>query len=249
MNFLGSAPTVDAISCVKRLAPECICIEDFSQCTFALEAIWNPLLDYYMSSIRKSVGTCDGAVIISHQPLDETSVEEGLSDFVTERLVCQQMKAKYEYTRDSAQKDVFFAGLKEQETELDNFTGVHRISDTGMKMIKSVNGEMVRFCRQTNMKHITRLLYGKVESIPGIERSFDVAPFAFPIMVDNRDEVQKKLAAAGVYAPVLWPIADEARKLCPVASRMADRMLAIPIDQRYNYEDIEEIASIVLKNI
>lgn len=249
MNFLGSAPTAEAVSCIKKVAPECICIEDFSQCTFALQAIWNPQVDYYMSSIRKSIGICDGSVIISRMPLDESCVEDGLSDFVSNRLVFQKMKAKYAYTHDPAQKDDFFTGLKRQEAELDNFSGVHRISATGMKMIKSVNGEMIRFARQANMEHIMGLLAGKVESVPGIERSLFAAPFAFPIMVDGRDEVQKKLAAAGVYAPVLWPIDEEARKLCPVSERMSDRMLAIPVDQRYDYYDIEAISSIVLKTL
>jgi hypothetical protein len=82
--------------------------------------------------------------------------------------------------------------------------------------------------------------------VPGLERCFDGAPFSLPILVENRDEVQKKLAQRGVYAPVLWPISDEARRVCEVSAYVSDRMLSLPIDQRYNYDDIEDIASIVL---
>ena len=96
------------------------------------------------------------------------------------------------------------------------------------------------------MKHLWELLNGKVEMVPGLEKSFVGAPFSLPILVDNRDEVQKRLAQKGVYAPVLWPIADDARAICPVSAKMADMMLSLPIDQRYNYDDIEDIASIVL---
>ena len=67
-----------------------------------------------------------------------------------------------------------------------------------------------------------------------------------PILVENRDDVQYRLSKSGVYAPVLWPISDDARQICSVSACMADHMLSIPIDQRYDWDDIEEIARIVL---
>ncbi len=246
MNFYGSASTSAAISCIKSCLPECVCIEDFSHCTFSLHDIYNPQLDYYVTSIRKSIGVCDGAVIVSHEPLDERFVEEGETEFMSARRDCQKLKAKYAYTQDAEQKNVFFPELRRHEGELDNFSGVHRISQTGEAMLKTVNGEMIRYARQNNMKHLLERLSGKVESVPNIERCVEGAPFSFPILVENRDEVQKTLAQKGVYAPVVWPIADEARAICPVSARMADKMLSIPIDQRYNYDDIEDIASIIL---
>lgn len=249
MNFFGSAPTADAVSLIKKACPECICIEDFSHSTFALRTIWNPQVDYYMSSIRKSVGVCDGSVIISHNPLDESQVKDGPSDFVADRLAAQQLKARYAYSHSSEMKDSFLTSLRFQEGELDAFSGIHRISGTGMEMLRNVNGDMIRYARQTNMSHLIGALKGKVESVPGIEKSVEGAPFAFPILVDDRDEVQNRLSASGVYAPVLWPIADEARELCLVARQMSDRMLAIPVDQRYDYDDMDEISSIIIKSL
>ena len=85
--------------------------------------------------------------------------------------------------------------------------------------------------------------------VPGLERSFDGAPFSLPILVNKRDEMQKKLAQKGVYAPVLWPICDEARATCPVSATMADMMLSLPIDQRYDWDDIEDIARIIRETV
>lgn len=246
MNFYGSAPTLEAISCIKSCNYECVCIEDFSHCTFSLESIYNSQVDYYVTSIRKSIGVCDGAVAISHDFLDESMIEDNLTEFVIARKDCQRLKAQYTYSQRPENKSIFFSELRRQESELDRFSGVHRISRTGEAMLRTVNGEMIRFARQSNMKHLLERLSGKVESVPCIERCVAGAPFSFPILVENRDEVQKKLARQGVYAPVLWPIADEARSICPVSAKMADRMLSLPIDQRFNYDDIEEIASITL---
>ncbi len=62
----------------------------------------------------------------------------------------------------------------------------------------------------------------------------------------RRDKVQRELARNGVYALILWPIGDEARRICPASARMADHMLSLPVDQRYGRDDMEEIARIVI---
>lgn len=249
MNYYGAASTKETIACVKSKMPTCKVIEDFSHCTFSLIDIINPQVDYYVSSIRKSVGVCDGSVIISREPLDESYIEEGDTEFVISRLNCQKLKAEYTYSQCGKQKKVFFPELCRQESQLDAFEGVHRISNMGKEMLSMINGGMIRYARQQNMKHILDLLNNKVESVPGIENCLNGAPFSLPILVKNRDEVQQKLAKRGVYAPVLWPICDETRAICPVSARMADEMLSISIDQRYNYDDIEEITKIVLETI
>lgn len=249
MNFYGSASTKEAVACVKNNSPECKVIEDFSHCTFSLAEIFNDQVDYYVTSIRKSVGVCDGSVIISKESLGDSFIEEGETEFVSVRKNSQKLKAEYTYSQDKELKSVFFPELRRQEGELDAFEGVHRISSTGKEMLKLFNGEIIRYARQQNMKHILDLLGGKVNSIPGIERCLNGAPFSLPILVKNRDEVQQKLAKRGVYAPVLWPICEEARSICPASARMADEMLSIPIDQRYNYDDIEDIAKIILETV
>ena len=85
--------------------------------------------------------------------------------------------------------------------------------------------------------------------IPGLERSFRGAPFSLPILVENRDEVQTKLAKKGVYAPVLWPIDAFARRVCENSAYVSDHMLSLPIDQRYDWDDIEDISRIVLETL
>lgn len=249
MNFFGSASTKAAIDTIKTAKPDCICIEDFSHCTFSLGNIYNPEVDYYVSSIRKSVGVCDGSVIISKNPIDESEVQDAETDFSKTRQGVQTIKGRYYYTQDGGSKNTFLTQLRLKETDLDNFKGVHRISDYAQKQLKSINGGEIAFARRINMRHIIGRLAGKVETVPGIERCFEGAPFSFPILVENRDEVQKRLAHNGVYAPVLWPISDNARAICTISAKMADKMLSIPIDQRYNYDDIEDIASIILSVI
>ena len=249
MNYFGSAPTIEAADCIKENIKWCLIIEDFSHCTFSFDKIFNPKVDYYVSSIRKSIGVCDGGVVVSNRRIEKKYIKFEHTDFSGKRYDNQLLKGKYSFSKDSAQKAEFYPSLRQQESELDNFTAIFLISSTGMNILQGINGASIRYARQKNMEHMLALLDGKVKTIPGIERCVKGAPFSMPILVEDRDAVQSKLAEKGVYAPVLWPISEEARKACPISARMADKMLSIPIDQRYDWDDIEDIARIVNETV
>lgn len=249
MNFYGSASTDAAIAIVKGFNEKITVIEDFSHCTFCLDQIFNEKVDYYVSSIRKSVGVCDGAIILSKEPSNKAYIGCAAPSFGQLRLGAQQQKGRYAFTKSLDDKDIFLTELRHGEEMIDKLDGVHPISEVSLKQIESINGEQIAFARRENMKHLWVLLNGKVKMIPGLDRSFKGAPFSMPILVENRDAVQRQLAQKGVYAPVLWPANENARNVCEVSAYVADHMLSIPIDQRYNYDDIEDIAKIVLETV
>ncbi len=246
MNFYGSSSTINALSKVKAFDEKIIVIEDFSHCTFCLEKIFDKRVDFYVTSIRKSIGVCDGALVLSKSSTNSHYIGSEAPLFGTIRLEAQKLKGRYGFTKSLEDKEVFLSELRKGEQMIDHLDGIHPISSISKEMIASINGEEIAYARRENMRHLWELLCGKVNMVPGLNRSFDGAPFSLPILVGNRDEVQKKLAKMGVYAPVLWPIREAARKVCNVSAYVSDHMLSLPIDQRYNYDDIEDIASIVL---
>lgn len=69
--------------------------------------------------------------------------------------------------------------------------------------------------------------------------------FMLPIMVKNRDVIQASLSREGLYCQVLWPLTSKKQKRNIFASNMENSMLAIPIDQRYDFDDIEDMADII----
>lgn len=249
MNFYGSASTKEAVAKVKAWDEKITVIEDFSHCTFSLDKIFDEAVDYYVTSIRKSVGVCDGALVMSKKATNRHYIGNEAPDFGSLRLGAQRQKGRYAVTKMQDEKDAFLSELRQGETMIDKLDGVHPISEISMKMLGTLNGEEIAFARRENMKHLWMLLNGKVEIVPGVERSFDGAPFSLPILVDNRDAVQKKLAQRGVYAPVLWSIDDKARKVCENSAYVSDYMLSLPIDQRYDWDDMEDIAKIVLETL
>ena len=242
MNFYGSASTDDAVRMIKDCDEDIKVIEDFSHCTFSLKLIHNPKINIYVSSIRKSIGVCDGAVILSKEPLPTQYIQEEQKDFADKRFVAQTDKARYTYSKNQEKKGEFLSTIRECEGIINEFTSVRPISDRARKQLAQVNGEEIAYARRKNMRHLWSLLNGKV---PGLERCMEGAPFSLPILIDNRDEVQCTLAKRGIYTQLLWPICEEAQQVCSVSKMMDARILSVPIDQRYSWDDIEDMAGII----
>lgn len=246
MNFYGSASTRSAIAKVKAFDEGITVIEDFSHCTFCLKKIFDEKVDFYVSSIRKSIGVCDGAVVLSKRSCNKGYIQEEVADFSDKRFVAQMEKGRYNWSKDQEMKSELLGTIRECEGIINEFTAVRPISKRAMKMLTLVNGEEIVFARRKNMKHLWTLLNGRVRMVPGLERCFEGAPFSLPILVEDQDDAQHKLAQNGIYASVLWPICEEARHVCEHSAFVADHMLSIPIDQRYSWDDMEDIAKIII---
>lgn len=266
MNYYGSTDTKEAVALVKTFDETIQVIEDFSHCTFCLKNIYNEHVDYYVSSIRKSIGVCDGAVILSKKPMKKDYLQRESSDFSDKRFVAQSNKRRYTWNKNQEKKLEFLNTIRECEGLIDEFSAVHPISEHAKKMLAMVNGDEIAYARRENMRHLwsklheQEVLNGSEGSemfriVPGLERSFEKdgsSPFSLPILVKKRDEVQSALAKRGVYTQWLWPLCDEAVSICHVSKEMNEKMLTVPIDQRFSWDDIEDIADIicdVVKNV
>jgi len=250
MNFFGVAPTGNTVSVIKAFSSEIFIIEDFTHILFSPNAFSNKLVDYYVASIRKWVGIFDGAVLLSNRILDDVKMDIN-TKFINLRKEGQLLKLKYTFTKDIKLKDKYLNKLKEAELCLDNIPSVHSISDSSYQILNNLDVEKINFIRKTNFSH----LYNIIENLPGIELSigpgkdFLFTPFSMPLLVEKRDKIQKQFSSRGLYAPVLWPISKMGRQICAFSAMMADKMLSVPIDQRYDYDDIEEIGNIIVSVI
>lgn len=115
MNYYGSASTKDAVSLVKAFDETIQVVEDFSHCTFCLKNIFNEQVDYYVSSIRKSIGVCDGAVILSKKPMKKEYIQIELADFADKRFVAQLDKRRYTWSKNQEKKQGFLGTIRECE--------------------------------------------------------------------------------------------------------------------------------------
>ena len=66
-------------------------------------------------------------------------------------------------------------------------------------------------------------------------------PYMYPYLIENADEVRKRMAVRGVFIPMLWPNVPEECEDDVVASRYSKNILPLPVDQRYGLTDMAVI--------
>ena len=76
----------------------------------------------------------------------------------------------------------------------------------------------------------------------------------YTIQIENRDEIQARLKAAGIPSMVYYPrtmsqqtaFAHLKQDPCPVAKRLTKTVLSLPLHPYLTDEEIEQVVSIVL---
>lgn len=74
-------------------------------------------------------------------------------------------------------------------------------------------------------------------------------PFMYPLYVNNGKIIQKKLIQKKIYIPTLWPAVFERCEKDELEYDMAENILPLPVDQRYNEDDMTYMISEVIKCI
>jgi len=250
MNFFGLVSTCNLASYIKSISENILIIEDFTHMLFDSKILDNKHVDFFVASIRKWFGINDGAILLTNR---STVFFPNIinKEFVKIRNEAQNLKFKYLSEKNSVYKELYLKKIKDAEIILEDYSSIHIISERSLNVLMDLNLDSIIYRRRQNFYH----LYNKIKSISnihyieGIDNCSIECPFSLPIIIEKRDEVQIRLAAKGLYAPVLWPINAKARDICKISSMMSDNMLSIPIDQRFDYDDIEDIANIIFSTI
>ena len=86
---------------------------------------------------------------------------------------------------------------------------------------------------------------GNVTIITTKERFENSIPFAMIILIDSRDIVREKLFNKRIYCPILWDISKcDYIKNFKESLKISQRILMIPIDQRYDIEDMRKFVEV-----
>jgi len=97
--------------------------------------------------------------------------------------------------------------------------------------------------RIDNYKFLARLL-ADIALFPNL--SANTVPLGFPIRVKNRDRLRQVLFGHQIYPPVHWPIQGIVPQEFRDSLKLADEIMTLSCDQRYNRQDMKRMASIIL---
>lgn len=199
--------------------------------------------DITVCSIRKWFAIPDGGVLFSKVNLPEITIEKD-AFFANKRISAMKRKSMYLLNGKIEEKDQFRAELAEANQYIDTVKNVGAMAVESMDFIKYID---LDYMYKTRLKHC-KYLYGKLSGLNGmrlIGKASVESTLYFPILVGEQNNVQKKLAKNGVYAPVIWPLPKSAEGICKIADIVSKHMLGIPCDHRYTDEEILKVAHII----
>jgi hypothetical protein len=109
-------------------------------------------------------------------------------------------------------------------------------------ILKSIDYSVVRTKRQNNYHYLNNklLCYNKL----GFDILNDVTPMAYPLL-SNQEGVREYLIKRKIYVAKYWPNVSMSMKTSTIEYKLADNIIPLPIDQRYNMDDMQIIVNII----
>ena len=231
-------------------------MEDVTQSYYLEEA--GKDADFVVGSLRKWYAVPDGGFVASDIPLAEDVLETG-EEYARERLV--PLVQKWEYLKEKEKerrtggaltagwlprKAEYLKRNRNLENALDCYQGVRRISRISAEILSRVDEEGARRRREENYHALYQHICGMKRLWAILPEKETHAPLYLPVYVKERDSLQRFLAGYGIYAPVLWPVGEENKDfLQGDGTYIFEHMLALPIDQRYDAGDMEQLAEVL----
>lgn len=181
---------------------------------------------------RKYFGVSDGAFLYTDTLLDR----EIPRDESFERM--HFLLGRYERSANE------FYGEYVANNKLFAAEPVKKMSRLTENLLRGINYDTVAQKRQENFDYLNAAL----ENVNELKLKSVSGAFMYPLLIKNGAAIRKALQKDKIYIPTLWPNVMEECEPNSLEYRYAADILPIPIDQRYDKEDMQYITS-NLKNI
>ncbi len=191
-------------------------------------------------SCRKFFGVSDGAYLILGEGEGEKIYETLPQDLSFERM--HFLLGRFEagaspFYQEYAQNNDFFANEP-----------IKRMSKLTHNLLRAIDYPRVCGQRTENFAFLHRQLKEKnvLNLPPAIEGAY-AYPFWFNGDKISGKEIRRRLIAQQIYIPMLWPEVCSLEEASPLERQMTENILPLPVDQRYNRGDMEEILGCLLR--
>lgn len=147
-----------------------------------------------------------------------------------------EKKADYMKSWEPVLKEAFLAQYHRAEELLDADGEPVVMSGTYREIAARLDFGAVYEARLRNVLHLQKELRplrdaGKLDFL---SETPEASCLYLPILLEDRDAVQRAMAERKVYCPVIWPQPAEVTNPGAASRRVTQHMLALPIDQRYS---------------
>lgn len=198
--------------------------------------------DAMVASLRKWAALPEGGVLQSALTPGPLREDSAFGDRCRE---AQEEKNRYLEDWEPARKRAFLELFRGAEALLD--TGGEPVAMSGRyrQTAEGLDFDAIYRARRINLLHLKQRLEPLAASgrlrFPG--DSPENSALYLPILLEDRDRVQRAMAEEKIYCPVIWPEPEAAAGVCPVSHAVTKHMLALPVDQRYGEKEMDFFAA------
>ena len=244
MSYFGNCAWEDAaLSALRQRYPQMRFVEDRTHTLlYPNESSFLP--DYTVASLRKWTNVPDGGLLWHTVPLQHCDFGNDIS-FAEERLQAQGLRRQFFETGDESVKATYRAVFSTITDRIDADPLPCGMSEYAFRLAQKTDWQAIAEQRRANAATLMAVL--RQGGVRLIQDSVGVSDLYVPFFAQKRDEIQRKLAAKGIFCTVIWPLSDQQKSACPTAKNTTEHMLAAPCDQRYTPEDMQMIGREIVR--
>ena len=189
-----------------------------------------------MYSPRKFVGIPDGGIAYVTNSISTTDLEKDQSydrcSHLLKRIDLGASEGYVDFKKNSRK-------LKHQPIRL--------MSDLTRTLLSSIDFEKIKYRRKENFSILHKALKDSNRLvIPPID-SF-ACPMVYPYYTE-RAELREQLVSNNIFTATYWPNVFEWTEKSSLEYELTDKIIAIPIDQRYGEEEMKSIIRLINNHI
>jgi hypothetical protein len=139
----------------------------------------------------------------------------------------------------------FFEAFQQSKKGRNN-QPIRKMSKITMTMMASIDYENAKLVRERNFYY----LHGFLNMWNEISLDFKLmeGPMFYPLLV-SQDNLRQTLINHRIYVPTFWPEVLEAKGANEFEKRISNHLLPLPIDQRYDINDMKRIVEIISREM
>ena len=181
---------------------------------------------------RKFFGVSDGAIVYTSNTIDITLQDESFERmrFLMGRFERSASEFYDEYVNNN---------------HLFKNEPIKRMSKLTENLLHSFDYDMIKNKRTENFRY----LHEHLSCINKLTLDLVEGGYMYPLMIENAEKVRKQLQKKKIYIPILWPSVFSMCKKEEKEYYMADNILPLPLDQRYDINDMQYIIEEILNEI
>lgn len=234
--YFGFMPELSLLQALQ--VRQAIVVLDNAQALMALDDL-APEVDYVVASPRKWLGIPDGGLLFSRQPLPEPDWQAAPQAWWQWALNASQ--GRQDFDRGSGSQTAWYEAF--QQAEKTQPMGAYPMSPLSEQLLNTaVDWPYLIHQRRENYQILRHALstWALFPDLPD-----NIVPFGFTLRVPNRDRLRTALIAQKIYPPIYWAVEGHIPETFIDAHQLSREIITLPCDQRYNGNEIRQMAHTV----